>query len=376
MDEEQNLDDRFIDLFTTLINENAGWLSFAQFMHHVLYEPKIGYYSGGRQKFGHGGDFITAPELSPLFGRCLARQVAEVLSQTQEGVLELGAGSGRLACDVLRELERIGDLPRNYFILEPSPELISRQKETLMVLDPDVRNRVSWIGELPKNFTGVMVANEVFDALPVHLMVKSETGWMERGVTISGGQLTWSDRLFSDHRLTKAVDQLDVPAPYLTELCVASDGLVRDLAESLSQGCIFVIDYGYEQLSYYHPERSSGTLACHHEHQTDGNPLTLLGQKDITAHVNFTRLGSVAIDHGLDVSGYASQADFLVNCGITKFLEELDPESVETYLPVVSSVQKLLSPEIMGDIFKVMCLSRDIENPLMGFRHGDRRHRL
>ena len=238
MDKDQNLDDRFINLFTTLINENAGWLSFAEFMHHVLYEPKVGYYSGGRQKFGHGGDFITAPELSPLFGRCIARQVAEVLSESQDGLLELGAGGGSLARDVLRELERTGNLPKNYFILEPSPELTSRQKKTLMALDPDLRNRVSWIGELPKNFTGVMVANEVFDALPVHLMVKSESGWMERGVSISGDQLTWSDRLMSDHRLTEAVDRLDVSAPYLTELSVASDGLVRDLAESLSQGCI------------------------------------------------------------------------------------------------------------------------------------------
>ena len=363
-------------MLKNLLNESDNWLNFASFMHHALYDPKFGYYTGFSQKFGPQGDFITAPEISDLFGKTIARQIAQCLSLTGGSVLEIGGGSGVLGADLLIELQRIEAPLDEYLFFEPSPTLSQRQQNKISDVMPRISNKARWINEIPKSFTGVILANEVFDALPVHLLSLNDGGWRERGVSLENESLFWKDLSLKDPRLLEAVKALDVQPPYVTEVCLAANGLVEDLSQALRKGVILALDYGYERTSYYHPDRSDGTLACYYRHRADGNPLDRPGQKDITAHVDFTRLAEAAIDAELEISGYATQADFLVNCGITEFLQEIDPGKSEIYLPAVSAVQKLLSPSAMGDMFKVMSFSRGINEPLIGFSHRDRRHML
>ncbi len=359
-----------------LLNESENWLNFGSFMHHALYDPEFGYYTGVSQKFGSQGDFITAPEISDLFGKTIARQVAQCLSLTGGSVLEIGGGSGILGADLLTELQRIDAPLDEYLFFEPSPTLFHRQQNRISEATPRASDKARWINEIPQNFTGVILANEVFDALPFHLLSLNEGGWMERGVSVENESFYWRDLSIKDPRLIEATNALNVQPPYVTEVCLAANGLVEDLSQALIKGVILAFDYGYERTSYYHPDRSNGTLACYYRHRVDANPLDRPGQKDITAHVDFTRLANAAIDVGLEISGYTTQADFLVNCGITELLQEIDPGKSDIYLPAVSAVQKLLSPSVMGDIFKVMSLSRGMCEPLIGFSHRDRRHIL
>ncbi|MDA1331591.1 MAG: SAM-dependent methyltransferase [Proteobacteria bacterium] len=363
-------------MFRTLLGEKGNWLDFASFMHHALYDSKYGYYTGEAHKFGPRGDFITAPEISDLFGRTIARQVAQVLKISGGGVLELGGGSGILGSDILVELNRLECPVEEYLLFEPSPTLTRRQKERVAQLAPAIRAKVHWVSELPTNFKGVILANEVFDALPVHLLSRNDEGWKERGVVFQNESLVWRDNTIEDERLISAINHLNVDAPYVTEVCLAVNGLVANLAETLDVGAVLAIDYGYEHQVYYHPDRRDGTLSCHYHHRVDSDPLDRPGSKDITAHVDFTRVANAAMDAGLEVSGYVTQADFLVNCGITDLLQAINPDRPEEYLPSVSAVQKLLSPAIMGDMFKVMFLSRGINEPLVGFSRRDRRHLL
>jgi len=363
-------------MFRALLGENKNWLDFASFMHHALYDSKFGYYTGDAYKFGSRGDFITAPEISGLFGRTIARQVAQVLQISGGGVLELGGGSGILGSDILVELNRLECPIQEYLLFEPSPSLTQRQKECVAQLPPAIGAKVRWVSELPTNFKGVILANEVFDALPVHLLSRNDEGWKERGVIFENESLVWRDKSIEDERLSSAVNHLNVDAPYVTEVCLAANGLVANLSESLDVGAVLAIDYGYEHQVYYHPDRRDGTLSCHYQHRVDSDPLDNPGLKDITAHVDFTRVANAGMDAGLEVSGYVTQADFLVNCGITDLLQAIDPDRLEEYLPAVSAVQKLLSPAIMGDMFKVMSLSRGIDEPLVGFSRRDRRHVL
>jgi SAM-dependent MidA family methyltransferase len=235
---------------------------------------------------------------------------------------------------------------------------------------------VRWVSELPRNFNGVILANEVFDALPVHILSLNAAGWEERGVMIENESLTWQDRPIEDQRLYDAVHGLELNFPYVTEVCLAADSLINDLSNSLNFGAIFAFDYGYERSNYYHPDRREGTLSCHYQHKVDSDPLENPGNKDITAHVDFTRLAHAAHDANLEVSGYVNQADFLVNCGITDILASFDPNHLDTYLPAASAAQKLLSPTVMGDMFKVISLTRGINEPLFGFSHRDRQHML
>ena len=363
-------------IFKTLLGENKNWLDFASFMHHALYDSKNGYYTGNAHKFGSHGDFITAPEISGLFGRTIAKQVAQVLQISGGSILELGGGSGILGCDILAELDRLECSVDEYLFFEPSPTLTQRQKERVAQFVPGIGDKVRWVSELPTNFKGIILANEVFDALPVHLLSCTDEGWKERGVAFQNESLVWKDSVITDERLCSVVNHLKIDGPYVTEVCLAVNGLVDNLSESLDIGAVIAIDYGYEHQVYYHPDRRDGTLSCHYQHRVDSNPLDRPGLKDITAHVDFTRVANAAVDASLDVCGYVTQADFLVNCGITDLLQAIDPDRLEEYLPAVSAVQKLLSPGIMGDMFKVMALSRGINEPLVGFSRRDRRHLL
>ena len=363
-------------MLKTHLAQKNNWLDFASFMHHALFDPKYGYYMRDTYKFGSRGDFITAPEISDLFGRTIARQCAQILQMTGGGILELGGGSAVLGSDILLELDKMDCSLDEYLLFEPSPALTGRQKERIARLPPNIRSKVRWISELPKNFNGIIVANEVFDALPVHLLSLNANGWQERGIVSDNESLTWQDRPIEDERLYHAIDRLDVDSPYVTEVCLAANSLVNELSQSLDVGVILALDYGYEHPNYYHPDRRDGTLSCHYQHKVDSDPLERPGHKDITAHVDFSRLAHAAHDAGLEVAGYLSQADFLVNCGITDLLASFDPEQMDTYLPAASAAQKLLSPTLMGEMFKVISLTRGINEPLFGFSHGDRRHML
>jgi len=356
---------RLLDRLAEELGIHGNWISFARYMELVLHEPGLGYYAAGARKFGSGGDFVTAPELSPLFGRALARQVAQVL-QPGQAVLEFGAGSGALAGQLLGEL----DCP--YFILETSADLRERQRQRLGA-------RVQWLERMPQRFRGVMLANEVVDAMPVHAVAWRDDGIFERGVCADEGQLAWSLRP-AEGALLEAARALAVEVPpsgaYESEICLIAPTWIRLLARALEHGVILVADYGFPAREYYHPQRSTGTLACHYRHRMHGDPFYLPGLQDLTAHVDFSALSRAAGAAGLDLLGYASQAQFLVNCGITELLEQEDPADTSRYLPAASAVQKLLAPSEMGELFKFLALGRGVAAPLLGFSNGNRAHAL
>ena len=343
------------------LEARGNWISFARYMEMALYEPGLGYYAAGAAKLGRAGDFVTAPELSPLFGRTLARQVAELL-RPGETVLELGAGSGALAKVLLDELS----CP--YSILETSPQLQDHQKRRL-------GSRATWLSRLPECFRGVIVANEVADALPVHAVAWRSHGVMERGVCANEGELAWSERAAAGELLA-AARAIDVPAPYESEIGLAARAWMRSVGACLERGAILVIDYGFPAREYYHPQRSTGTLMCHYRHRAHGDPFYLPGLQDITAHVDFSALADAAAEGGLQVLGFAGQAQFLVNCGITDVLGAEDAADAARYAPLASSANTLLSPAEMGELFKVLAVGRGVEGALMGFSSGERSHAL
>ena len=339
----------------------GNWISFARYMELVLYEPGLGYYASGARKLGAGGDFVTAPELSPLFGRTLARQVAQLL-QPGDAILEFGAGSGVLAASVLNEIS----VP--YFVLETSPDLRQRQKQLL-------GDSVQWLDRLPERFRGVILANEVVDAMPVHALTWTRAGVLERGVCANEGQLAWSERAAEGLVLVHSKElEIEIPSSgrYESELALFARAWMRSLGRFLERGAILVIDYGFPAREYFHPQRSMGTLACHYRHRVHHDPFYLPGLQDVTAHVDFSALARAAADAALDVLGYAHQAQFLINCGITDLLAEENPAAPKRYLPAAAAAQKLLSPSEMGELFKVLAVGKGVKDSLMGFSRGDR----
>ncbi|MEJ1959950.1 MAG: class I SAM-dependent methyltransferase [Nitrosomonadales bacterium] len=359
------------DLIHGEIAAQGGWISFSRFMEMALYTSGLGYYSAGARKFGAAGDFVTAPEISPLFGRTLARQVADILTQSAPHILELGAGSGKLAVDILGELERMDCLPERYHILEVSADLRERQQELLRQRVPHLTARVHWLDALPENISGVVIANEVLDALPVYLLRWTDAGIVERGVASEGKNFVWQERNSENLLLLETAQSISVPDNYLSEISLAARGLISSLCERLQQGVLLFIDYGFGAGEYYHPQRNQGTLMCHYRHHAHDDPFFLPGLQDITAHVDFTAVVESAIDSGAHLLGYTTQAHFLINCGITDFLAENDPENLRNYLPLSAQLQKLTSPAEMGDLFKVIALGKGIEQPLCGFMRGD-----
>ena len=357
------------------IASEGGWIPFAVFMDLALHAPGLGYYAAGAQKFGAPGDFVTAPEMTPLFGRCVARQVAQVLELTGGDIVELGAGSGALAVDMLDELERLDRVPKRYRILEPSPDLAQRQQHKVRQSISSLAGRVEWIETLPDKFSGVIIANEVLDALPVHLVAWREDGLFERGVTFRDDSLAWEEREAGES-LAVAVNEIAVSAPYLSEISPGVNALVAGLAERIRRGAVFLIDYGFGRSEYYHPQRSGGTLMCHYRHRAHVDPFFLPGLQDITAHVDFTAVATAGVEAGCSLAGYTTQAQFLLNSGITDLLAQTPVERSAEYLPQAAAVQKLVSPAEMGELFKVLALSRGIDAPLLGFAEGDRVERL
>ena len=338
----------------------GGWLPFDRFMALALYAPGLGYYANGTRKFGKlpgsGSDFVTAPEMTPLFGQALAVQVADALQATQtDEVWEFGAGTGALAAQLLGAL---GEQVRRYTIVDLSGSLRERQQQALAAFG----GKVQWAGELPGQLRGVVVGNEVLDAMPVKLLARVEGVWQERGV---GPGMAWLDRP------TDLRPPVDIPGEhdYLTEIHPQAEAFVRTLADRLAQGAAFFIDYGFGEGEYYHPQRHMGTLMCHKGHQADTNPLADLGLKDITAHVNFSGLALAAQEAGLATLGYTTQARFLINCGL---IDLLAAASVGER----ANAQKLVNEHEMGELFKVIGLARGVDFDPVGFRAGDRSHTL
>jgi SAM-dependent MidA family methyltransferase len=354
------------------IQDAGGWLGFDAFMALALYAPDHGYYASGSRKFGHmpqsGSDFVTAPELSPHFGRALARQVGEALQATGTNeVWEFGAGSGALAEQLIASLDAVGTPLTRYSIVDLSGSLRERQQTRLAAHG----DRVRWVPELPAAMTGVVVGNEVLDAMPVKLLTRLKGVWHERGVALHAGALAFADRP------TELRPPLEIEGSqdYLTETHAQAEGFVRTLADRLTAGTIFLLDYGFPEHEYFHPQRSMGTLMCHQGHLADANPLQQVGLKDITAHVNFTGIALAGQDAGLQVLGYTSQGRFLLNCGLLDGMENAPLEQRVM-------LQKLVNEHEMGELFKVIgFVVNTPQQPYtdwqaLGFAQGDRSHTL
>ncbi len=367
------------------IEEAGGWLPFDAYMQMALYEPGLGYYDAAGRKFGAAGDFVTAPELSPYFARAIATQVIQVFASTPAEVLEFGAGTGVLAQELMRELARRGTPVQRYRIVEISSDLRARQQERLAGLP------VEWIGTLPKAFSGVMLANEVLDVLPVRLFVRGADAVLERGVTWDPqrGELVFAGRP-ADADLSREVAAIEaalsstflpdrqadptamrLPEGYGSEWCPLAAAWIAALGACLERGVALLFDYGFPRREYYHPQRAMGTLMCHYRQRSHADPLWLPGLNDITAHVDFSACADAARNAGLDVLGYTSQARFLMNAGI---LDRMIADGARAQ--DAGAVQRLLSEAEMGELVKAFALGRGIDRPLLGFTNGDRRSRL
>ena len=363
------------ELIKEIVKE--GSVSFARFMQLALYAPGVGYYSSGQQKFGRDGDFITAPELSPLFSQCIAKQCQQVLSQLESPViLEFGAGSGVMAADILLALETLNCLPAHYFILELSAELQSRQRETMKARAPHLLDKVQWLSTLPsETFEGVVLANEVLDAMPVNKFRTHEGKLQEAHVGFENEQFVWQWQEASN-TLEKSVQRLEIDFPdaYESEINLFIHGWVRSISSVLSRGLVLLIDYGFPRHEYYHSDRHMGTIMCHYQHRSHSDPLMLVGRQDITAHVDFTAVAEAGIDNDFDVEGFTNQAAFLIDCGITDLLQTAKDE-VEQF-NWNSQVKQLTLPSEMGELFKVIALTKDFDEVLLGFRRLNLLERL
>ncbi|MCC6533920.1 MAG: SAM-dependent methyltransferase [Burkholderiales bacterium] len=353
--------------------ERERFLPFQRFMQLALYAPGLGYYAAGATKLGAAGDFVTAPELSPLFGAALARQVAAIMTAECNTVVELGAGSGRLAAGLLAELARLDRLPGRYCIIELSADLRARQQALLRHALPTLCERVQWLERMPDAIRGIVLANEVLDAVPVALVRTAGADVLELGVVAGcgGDAFAWSARP-ARGELAAAARELDLPDGYTTEIHLLARALVRTIGAALSHGALLVIDYGFPRREYYHPQRAGGTLMCHYRHHSHADPLALVGLQDITSHLDFSALAQAALDSGMTLLGYATQAHFLINCGLLELLAALDPNDVHRYAPACAAVQTLVGPAEMGELFKVIAFGRGIDRPLLGFRSGNR----
>jgi SAM-dependent MidA family methyltransferase len=375
----QAYSDRLRAHIVAVIKQVGGQISFSEFMQLALYAPGLGYYNAGAQKLGAQGDFTTAPELSPLFSRCLARQCAQVLqTMAHADLLEVGAGSGIMAADMLAELEQLNSLPHAYFILELSAELRERQQQTIKLHVPHLYHCVHWLDALPgPGFRGLVLGNEVLDAMPVQRFVMAQDQVFE--VMVSNGddgQFAWSQRA-ADATVEAAVRHLEQQRGeafadgYSSEINLAAQAWVASIAAILQQGVLLLVDYGFPAHEFYHAQRSMGTLMCHYRHRAHGDPFLHVGLQDITAHVDFTAMAEAADQAGLEVAGFTTQAHFLLGLGIEQFVSE-----AEDTMKLAQQLKQLVLPSEMGELFKVIAFSRGVEIPLDGFSLQDHRSRL
>jgi len=368
------------DIIRREILADGGYMRFSRFMEMSLYTPELGYYASHQAKFGREGDFITAPEITPLFAQSIAVQFQQILAECDyEAVLELGAGTGQFAMDVLLELECLHSLPEKYYIFEISADLRARQKELLQKNCPHLFSRIQWLDTLPQNgISGVIFANEVIDALPFDLFNFDNASIKERGVTVRQDNLCWID-IEACEALTIKVHELHekyfFADGYVSEINLHLSAWIKEISATLKHGAIVLLDYGYNQQDYYHPERNAGTLMCHYQHTRNTNPLIRVGLQDITAHVDFTAIAECALEADLQVAGYTTQTAFLLACGILHLAEQTHLSAAKTYQQN-QAIKTLTLPSQMGEVIKAMCLTKNIDIPLIGFHTFDKRKNL
>ncbi|MBS0319931.1 MAG: SAM-dependent methyltransferase [Proteobacteria bacterium] len=346
--------ERVSDLLRAQIAEAHGFLPFRDWMNTALYAPGLGYYTAGARKFGADGDFITAPELTPLFGRTLATDVAAILAASDKRhILELGAGSGKLARDILAGLDAMGAKVERYDILDVSADLVDRQRATV---GNDAR--VHWLTELPERIDGAIVMNEVLDALPVDIVSRRNGEWFERGVAVHEGRFVWAESPIEDDEL-RAMAEMRFPAhiDYYSEINRNAERLVGELARRMQSGAMLIVDYGYPAHEFYHPQRSEGTLMAHYRHRATPDPFVWPGLSDITSHVDFSAVANAIEANGANVAGYVAQATYLISAGILERLAEAGEPTGETYIRQSAGAQHLISPTEMGERFKVMAIA-------------------
>ena len=369
--------ERMHALIRAEVEARGGRLPFSRYMEIALYAPRLGYYRAGWRTFGARGDFVTAPEISPLFARTVARQVDQALSLTgTREVVEIGAGAGTMAAQMLAELAPRGGV--RYRILELSGAMAARQRETIEARVPDALASVSWIDALPEpGFNGVVVANEVVDALPVERFEVTSGGVSMHCVGFEAGRPIWESRP-AEPRLADAVESIQreighrLPIGYVSEIGPARSAWAASIAERLECGLVLLMDYGFPRCELYHPDRCDGTLRCHFRHRRHDDPLVLCGLQDITAHVDFT---AIARASGLDVAGFTTQNEFLLGCGLLDLVADLEPGSPQ-FVRLTAQIKRITLPGEMGEAIKVMALTRGIAEPLIGFSGRDHRVRL
>jgi SAM-dependent MidA family methyltransferase len=371
--------ERLISLIRDEMGRAGGLLPFDRFMELALYAPGLGYYTGGARNFGDAGDFVTAPEVSPLFARCLANQCRQVFDFLQGGeLLEVGAGSGVLAAELLLQLQRQDALPERYLILELSPDLRQRQRQCIESRAPSLVDRVIWLDSLPDaGFSGVVVANELLDAMPVHRFRLGTDGLQEQFVALDEGRFRtrWGDAVTPG--LQKAVEHLGLDvSDYESEINLRLAPWVQALSAVIDRGLVLLVDYGYPRAEYYLPQRNRGTLMCHYRHRAHPDPYVYPGLQDITAYVDFTAVAESAVESGFEVLGYTTQAFFLFGCGLDQLVAQSDPGDVQRHMAMVQGVKMLTLPGEMGERFKVIGLGRGLDIQPMGFAMRDQRERL
>jgi SAM-dependent MidA family methyltransferase len=357
------------------IHRVDGQLGFDRFMEFALYLPELGYYASIAEKFGPEGDFTTAPLLTPVFGISIAAQLAEVLAQQPDmGVLEYGAGTGQLAIAVLTELDRLDCLPTSYDIVERSASLRLRQQQLIREQIPVLAERVNWLDESPSGYRGVVVANELLDAMPVKRLVNSSEGFRERVVELNGDELTMVDGPLCPPEVERRLAVFELANGYQTEINCSAEAWIESLGGVLEEGLVLIVDYGYSRAEYYHPQRDQGTFLCYFRHRAVDDPLRLPGLQDMTAHVDFTAMAEAADRAGLAVAGFTTQANFLISCGV---LDQLATRVADAdYVDLLAPVKQLLLPGGMGEVFKVLALTKNYPSPLRGMATRDIRHTL
>ncbi len=366
--EKSNLSLKLKEIISTKIAK-TGPISFSDFMNDCLYYPNLGYYKNGLTIFGKDGDFVTAPEISSLFGYCIANQCQDILSclTGEKTILEFGAGSGKLAADIITQLTKLKCLPTQYLIIEPSAILQKRQQQYLQHRHPNYFENIHWLNSLPKEkITGIIIANEVLDAMPVNIFEYNDD-FREIHVDIQDNNFIFTSVPMTNPLLREELNNKDLtfPNPYRSEINLHINGWVKSLSGCLEKGAALLIDYGYPEKEYYHPDRNQGTLMCHYCQRSHSNPLILPGIQDITAHVDFTAIANAAVENEFHIAGYCTQEAFLMSCGI---LEENNNLSSEEQYQRAQEIKYLTLPSEMGELFKVIALTKKLDQELIGFQ--------
>ena len=353
------------------IHSNDGWISFDRFMELALYDPEFGYYTGSLRKFGEKGDFVTASEISSFFAKTIAIQFKEIFRSLDKNIIEIGAGSGKFALEVIQSLD--SENIDHYFILEISHSLRKHQYDLLIKhLSPHLFSKVLWIDEIPQEYKGIVFCNELLDALPVDLIKKVSGIYYQKGVGLENDLFVWKDKIIKDLSIYDHINLESLPDDYLIEDAIHIKSWINKINESIAKGVVIIIDYGFNHSEYFHEQRSQGTLMCHFKHHAHDNPLIQVGIQDITSHVNFSYVAREASNIGLHINGFISQANFLINCGILELLETVNIEDSALYMKSVSEIQKLLSPSEMGDLFKVMTMEKNMDINFIGLKNNNK----